>query len=808
MNILDSLKEASQKAEKLAADKQLREAVNTAEIALNLWAEKPSFWERLLGKLLISNLVERLEQQSKEWRKQLTEADKLADRAKLILSHDTGDPLATQALSDALGIYQLYSRIIKDEQVLKTIQQCQQELQQRQQFQLLVTQGNLYIENRFFKNAITTYQEAERLYSTDAIKQAISDAITLVSQEEIYNSAYQKAKQAESQGKLQGAVTILESALIDFPRADGFDLLQKLKTTVQGREFYRQGLAAEKVGDFPRAKYLYENAKSFVPDFQDCQIRLGLVAIKMQDWANALSYLQGVSGQQAAYLRGFSLAKQGNLQLAYREWQDISSESITEQREILKHFSQYQRLLCLHHIEELIRAEKLEQAKTASIEFIQKFGNNALVEANLQEYIQPSLEVKIWKDSNWDNIANKMKHFWIVNPNIITLHNWTVTTYYYSQKYPHKLVDFIIALSTSLANLTNDYSLKDIPWLGNKAVDYPAVSLELKRRLEVAIDYIKDKDIENYLNLRDRYRWEIVALRFMGEPANSGMQVNDVFITPACYHRFSSQWQNIIVYKIHPHQKILHSLYTNWGLAVAACLEGDFQRAIQIKPTTKPTIGVEKFADDFVAYYEGCYYLQQQKWQQAIPKLRQAKAEIKDNQDWQQELDKLCHSQRQIISDFSEHLEFAQFWYDIIDSDYSRSYLAEYQAEEIRQKLVDEQISLNQALKKLQEIKKIDHSNPVVNDIIESIEFNQELEEINLLFKSRQHEAMVRKARHSKRERIRYVVAEFFIDILINGLKEGSLDDHEVMLQLGRWAYEICPDEPEFQEIYRGLKLC
>ncbi len=78
-------------------------------------------------------------------------------------------------------------------------------------------------------------------------------------------------------------------------------------------------------------------------------------------------------------------------------------------------------------------------------------------------------------------------------------------------------------------------------------------------------------------------------------------------------------------------------------------MERNSQRAIQIKPTTKQTIGVEKFADNFVAYYEGCYYLQQ-KWQQAVAKLKQAKPEIKENQDWQQELDKLCNSQLQIIS--------------------------------------------------------------------------------------------------------------------------------------------------------------
>ncbi|MGM3309138.1 peptidase M, neutral zinc metallopeptidase site [Anabaena sp. WFMT] len=808
MSIFDSVKEASQKAEKFALNKQLREAVTTAETALNMWAEEPSFWEMLVGKILIGNLVERLQKQLVEWRNQVAEADKLAARANLILRNDIGDPFVTQGISDAIALYRLYSIILEDEQVLYSIQQCQQELQKRKQFQELVKQAESQAENRFFKNAIAIYQEAEKLYTTESVKQAFTDALTQVPHEESYNSALRKAKEAESEGNLQAAIILLDSALTNFPRADGLDILQKLKATVKGRELFCQGLAAEKAGDFPAAKSLYENAYTLLPNLQESQIRLGIVAIKMQDWATALSYLQGLSGQQAAYLRGFALAQQANLQLAYWEWQNVSATSINEQRKIIQDVFQYQYSLSLHNIEELVRSKQWEKAKTASREFIQKFGANALVETNLKEHIQPSLEAAVWKDSDWKNIAPKMENIWIVNPNITTLHNWTVATYYHAQSNPEKLIDLIIALSTAIANLNSDSSLQNIPWLGNKAVDFNFISLELKRRLEAAIDNIKNTNIENYLNLRDYLRWQIVALRFMGEPANSGMQINDVFITPGCYHKFSSQWQSTIVYKIHSSQKILHSLYTHWGLAVAACLEGDRQRAIQLKPTNNHTIEVEQFAHNFVAYHEGCYHLQQQKWQAAITPWQQAKLEIKDHQDWQQEIDRLCNLQRQVISEFQEHLEFSQFWYDIIDTQSAISYLAEYQAEEIRQQLINKQISLKQALKKLQKLKNIDSNNPVVNDMIENVEFDQEIEEINRLFKTRKHEEMVRKARNSKRDRVRYIVAEFFIDLLIKGMEEGTLNDPEVMLQLGRWAYEVCPNEPAFQEIYRGLKFC
>ncbi len=91
-------------------------------------------------------------------------------------------------------------------------------------------------------------------------------------------------------------------------------------------------------------------------------------------------------------------------------------------------------MLFLHETEALVKAENLEKAKTVSTQFLQKIGTNALVGANLKEYIQPSLEAAVWKDLNWDNIANEIGNLRIVEPNIITLYNWTVATYFYFQK--------------------------------------------------------------------------------------------------------------------------------------------------------------------------------------------------------------------------------------------------------------------------------------------------------------------------------------------------------------------------------------
>ena len=61
-------------------------------------------------------------------------------------------------------------------------------------------------------------------------------------------------------------------------------LLQKLQQTLKGREQFRQGLAAEKAGDFKAAVSLYKNAKLLLSSSTYCQIRLALVAIKTQAW--------------------------------------------------------------------------------------------------------------------------------------------------------------------------------------------------------------------------------------------------------------------------------------------------------------------------------------------------------------------------------------------------------------------------------------------------------------------------------------------------------------------------------------------
>lgn len=799
-------KQEFQKAQLKAQMKHFREAAKIGEEILASWSGDVSFTKHLVQNVTLRDFLEQVRGKLGEWSQIITEADNLANRAKSLLATDTANPLDIQVLSAALTLLKKSNKLIYDETFIQSVSKCEQEILKRQKFQTLVAIAEEQVKQFLFKQAVKSYLEAKQLYQTNTIEIALKFCSSKVQHEETYEAALQQAQQAFKEGKLRSAIALLESALAKFSRRDGIELLEQLQRTVKGREKFRQGLNAEKLGALKGAAFMYEEAKVFLSDPTDCQIRLGIVAIKIKDWTTALSHLENVPGEQAAYLRGFAHAQQGNLQPAHREWQSLTQTTVGYQRDALKSLAQRQRLLAIQNIEQLVKNENLEKAKTASVAFIQKFGADSLVQANLDDHIQYRIENAVWQNSNWGTIADNVEQVWIQQPNLTSLHNWVVANYYYAlgaveTRDFESLHDLIIALSTALANLRNDPALKDLPWLGNTPVDYDSVALDLQRRLETAIDAFKNRDINQYLKLRDRYRLEMVALRLTDNTPTTGLRIKEVYITPGCYELHKEKLKTIKF-----PAKLWGTLYTPWGLAVAACEEGDTQRAIQLKPSNKPTGEAELFGQKFVAYHEGCYLLQQQKWREAMITLNQAWAEIRSSIDWQKELDRLCRIQRGAISDFEEHLEFAQFWCDLLASQAAKSYLAEYKAEQIRDKLAKEQISLKQASQELQKVKQIDQKNPVVIDLIENIEFAQEMQEILELLKRDRLSEAVSHAKYSKHKRVRFQVAEICIDLLIKGAETQQMPS-ELIYQLGKSAYELCPNEPAFQEVYRQLGL-
>ncbi|WP_230966417.1 hypothetical protein [Nostoc commune] len=91
-------------------------------------------------------------------------------------------------------------------------------------------------------------------------------------------------------------------------------------------------------------------------------------------------------------------------------------------------------------------------------------------------------------------------------------------------------------------------------------------------------------------------------------------------------------------------------------------------------------------------------------------------------------------------------------------------------------------------------------------NIQEVYRFSQELKDIENLMKSDRFDEAVHRAKYSQHDSIRYYVADFFINTLLKGIKNRDLS-FDLIQQLGGWAYELCPDEPAFQETYHSLKI-
>lgn len=61
-------------------------------------------------------------------------------------------------------------------------------------------------------------------------------------------------------------------------------------------------------------------------------------------------------------------------------------------------------------------------------------------------------------------------------------------------------------------------------------------------------------------------------------------------------------------------------------------------------------------------------------------------------------------------------------------------------------------------------------------------------------------------AKYSDCDPLKSYLAEFFILHLIKGSKSQQMP-YDLIQKFGLWAYELCPDKVEYQQIYRELGI-
>ena len=72
---------------------------------------------------------------------------------------------------------------------------------------------------------------------------------------------------------------------------------------------------------------------------------------------------------------------------------------------------------------------------------------------------------------------------------------------------------------------------------------------------------------------------------------------------------------------------------------------------------------------------------------------------------------------------------------------------------------------------------------------------------INNLLNEKRFEEAIEQAKQSKYDKIKMIVAELFIHILMEGFKNNELNFNDIYT-LGKWVYELYPDDSTVQEIY------
>ncbi len=398
------------------------------------------------------------------------QANELYNQAKALEKQDTKNSYDIVKLKQALAIYKQCSKLVNKAEFIKAANQCQRKIDDRIRFQALLANGRKKASKSYYTEALKYFTEARRLFNSEVLKSEISKCQDYIKQQENYEADLKQSAQIAIQGRFQEAIDLLKPTIDKFSREDGQQLLSKLEQVIQAKNLYKLGLISENNEQYKEAITNYEQALNLLPEFAECQIRLGILSIKHNP-KQAITYLEKIDGEQAAYIRGFAYAQLGNWQQANREWRSISNVSVQVQCHTLKNLAERDRLLQIKEIESVVDNNQLTIAKTLSLEFINKFSSEPLIQQNLENYIQPLLERQIWESQNWQQIAAKTEQIWLEQQDINSLHNWAIASYYLSQIDSSKLGYFIIAWSTALANIDSNPTLQNIPWLGSNSID-------------------------------------------------------------------------------------------------------------------------------------------------------------------------------------------------------------------------------------------------------------------------------------------------------------------------------------------------
>lgn len=664
--------------------------------------------------LAVKSWRSRQETKKKE-KDKIKQAINLIEQAKITINQDTYNPFDTDLLSKAIDYYLQSYSIVKKDSCMQAIDNIQLEIDRRHQFQSLFRTATENFHHRKFKEALNNLLAAKEIYAPEKLLQTIEEFQEQAKEEDTYLESLAEAKRLSYLGEFSNALISLNQALVKFSSPDGEKLAFSLGRAAAAQKQLDLGKDKQQLGLTSEAKCHYIAALTLMPNWGEAKLQLAIVNIIIGETNEGIEQLADVDNPQVQYLKGLLYAQQQKYKEAKEIWSTLDQEVVREHRQILVDISIAERQLVQPRIKQLIEQNDLEQSKTTSLEFINKFGSDLLIETNLNDYILPAIETNIWNAEKWDEVVVFAREQWLNKKNIESLHNLAIALYYASQNDDSHTEELLLTWSTAIANINTDPILQNIPWLENKSLSLTEVSENLWQLLEKRIETVKDLNSEKYFQLRDQYRQEIWAAKLLQEELNNKIIIDGLTILPGFHQKYYSQ--SLLDEK----PEIWRTMYTRWGKVVAACLDGDPKRSEILQDNLEANSSLEEFAYHFVLYKQGCSYLQQDEWRNAIYSLSGIKNTIAQNDEWWQRIDELCAHQRNIISDFEDHLNFARFWYDLLSSPQSEYYLIEYRALEIRWAWCNSTISDQVSLAKIEDLSIAYPDNLKVQEIFNEI---------------------------------------------------------------------------------------
>ncbi len=452
-----------------------------------------------------------------------------------------------------------------------------------------------------------------------------------------YQQTLQDAQQTGTRN-LEHAEAMVHRALNIYPHRQGAELLKEIQRLQQGKEWFRLGLAAELTGEIATARYHYQNIQAEFPKLQTtCQQRLTALAIIDRDWEEAKKYSSDLSDKISAHYNGLAQYQQ----------------------------NQERRLKTLRRVQNHLKNQQLEEAWQNTTDYLEDAGSDDLLRRLISEYIEPQFTAI---PTDWPGRFQLAQSRWLKTGGRGTLQDWAVAAYYRFLSAPDRL-DWL----QELLPIWFTASINTNPNLP-KAQE---VASQMRDLLSTMVDQLPDENMKKELQLQ--WQRDVTALKYLGTPPTSGLRIHGVFLSPGFYELFQTQIKTVQL-----PDKIWAMFYTPWWQAALACLQGNPVQAMSLKPTintdAEAIVGASRFAQQFVAYHEGCYYLQCKpggfpRWREAFPVLEVAKEQILKSPAWRSKIDELCDEHHTLIWDVSDKKTFSRYWYSLLHTNTARDFM-------------------------------------------------------------------------------------------------------------------------------------